>query len=260
MGFRDRKVNKVYASPSKGYLDVRTEEGDAYGKYKATPRKLTRGIHEGDTIWELHFPSYEGLLKDVYINRARDNSQYGDQVCFLFEDEEMDSNDRFRRISIQVDMDSGYTKQFIQCCRNINLADPLEVEPYYIARTDKPGSFNSGWQFFQDGERIEKTIKKEDLPKVIEIPRKGGKSDYNRDDLIEFVEAELLKFMKKNKFGEFRPKEGRNEDGTNTRTKAKPDPDEDHEDDVAEEDEEPAPKKAPAGKTPKRAAPDDDDD
>lgn len=251
MGFKRKEVHGNYASPSKGFITIRCKEDDEYDGFHAQSRELTRGKHEGDTVWEFAFPSYEGELKDVQIRRSNEGSDYGDQVIFIVTDKSLPKNDRYREISIQVDIGSAYASKFVQVLENLDLRKPVEFEPFYLEKRDVPGKFNSGWNIKQVGKIVKKTIENDELPEIVITKKKGGKKDYNADERIEFVEKKLKVFMKKAKLGDFKPKD---------------EPVEDDDDDEGDEEEEEAPKKsskskpAPAAKSKPKKNFDEDDE
>lgn len=244
-----------------GFLRVKTTRNDEYGGLKASPRELAAGSHKGDTIYEFNFPSFEGHLKDMYFVRDTKNSGYGDQLAFIVEDDTMDKDDRYRRINIQIQLDSRYASKFVQIMGNLNLEEQVKFEPWQMPSKKNPGQYIAGWGFFQEGSKVEDYIKREDMPEVTVETVRGKKVIHGQHEMGEFIEAQLDKFMKRNKFGEYNPKrheqeEQKEEKKTSTKKPIQVDDDEDH----GGDDEPPPTRKGNNNGNSKRAIPVDDED
>lgn len=207
MGFATTKPSgSVYASVANGFLRVKTTRGDEYCGLKAAPRELTAGSHKGDTIYEFNFPSFEGKLKDMYFIRDTKNTGYGDQLAFIVEDDTMDKDDRYRRINIQIQLDSRYASKFVQVMGNLNLEEQIKFEPWQMESKQNPGQYIAGWGFSQEGNKVEDYIERKDMPEVTVETVRGKKVFHGQQEMGEFLEQQLEKFMKRNKFGEYNPK------------------------------------------------------
>lgn len=274
MGFKNvQRSNRTFASLSKGFIVIRTVKDDSFGEFEAEARELTKGKNAGDTIYEFHFPAYEGHITDV---RIKDDGDYGDQMLIDLEDRSAERGARYSKITIQIPMDNSNAVKFIRYLGNLNIKNKVSFEPQaWIDK--KTGKDKTGLKLIQDDEELEYAIEWEDMPEVKVNKKKGGKTEYDSTELLEYLYPVFEKWRKKNKMGEFKPSSDEEaEEETPKRsgfknvssndkgkevTKKKPRDDEDEDDDDDEEEEEKPKASAKKEKEkPKRTPVDDEDE
>lgn len=244
----------AFMNVSKGFITVKCKEGDEYGDFKAKSYEISAGEHEGEIAYELRFPDVEAHIANIEIVESK-NPKYGDNISISMIDKAAESDDRFKKFKLQFGVGSPYFRYLVRCLDNINLKTAVCFEPFYLKNTQRKDSWNSGFSIYQNGQRIEYAISKEDMPEGKEVSR-AGKKVWDNDDQVEFLIKKFRSWCKKNKMGEFKPEEDEDEEPEEkpkTKPKAPAHKDVSGDDDDDEEIEKPKSKK-------RRPVDDDDED
>lgn len=223
------------------------------------------------TVWERYHDGMNITIKAVYIKKDK---EYGDQLCI-----------RGKSKTVQVAFNSAHTKKFIAVCRNIDLDEPIFLEPYKFPKLDAKDrpvvdgkgnpKFTTGWTIKQGGtEKQHKLEDALDMSKDGPVPAfeklKNGKWDTSDHD--EYLLNYLNKWIKENELDtkpESSESSSKHSDDDDDEDDDDDDDDEDEEDDDDDEEEEKPIKKVKAKvvaskplkkKKKKKAVTEDDDD
>lgn len=238
------------AASSTSYVTILGIEDDK-GKPAAV---FAEKVNEGDegaisrvnknkkTVWERHHDAMNVTIKAVYVKHDK---EYGDQLCI-----------RGKSKTVQVAFNSAHAKKFIAVCHNINLDEPIYLEPYKFAKVDSNDrpvvdgrgnpKFNTGWTIKQGGTKKEHKLEDSlDMSKDGPVPAfeklKNGKWDTSDHDayLMEYLE----KWIKENEL-DTKPESSKDTDDDDDDEEDEEEDDDDDADD--EEDDAPPIKKAKA--------------
>lgn len=162
------------------------------------PKAKSRVNKKGVTVWEKHYGGMKIRIKSVYVIPA-DKSEFGAQLCISSE-----------KRNIQVPWNSEHARKFIAVCRNIDLDEPVLIEPYKMPKTDANGkqlvtkqgnkAFRNGWTIKQGGsDKSNKLENALDMSKDGPVPqwKKLRNGNYDTSDQDEYLENYLNDWIEK---------------------------------------------------------------
>lgn len=194
MGFQTRSSGSKYVRIIDGNFVLEVDKGTEGAK----KRILAKGPRAGKPTYELHFSGYEGYLVGAKI----DEGKFGDELRLRMYDP---TNKEYPLVTITVPADSRHAKVFFGVMENINLKKMINIAPWKMEKKDfktkkvVAGEFIHGWTIYQDDEKVEYAVEKDDVPKGEEI-KKGGKIHWDFSEQTEYFMELFQDWINKAKF------------------------------------------------------------
>lgn len=155
MGFSSRS-SKQFVGIFNGDFEVRCQPG-------TDPAIKHRKDKNGKDVYARYYDSYDGRIMGAEIR----SGPFGEELKIEMED-----------IIITVPVRSKYGGEFLRCCPNIDISEPVEFKRYkFVPKDSKDGKELRGWTITQGSDRVPHKFTRESgvIPPMVETVVKGAK-------------------------------------------------------------------------------------
>lgn len=171
------------------YLSI--AEGKLVRQYKESVKDVTvsRVNKTGRTVHEQKFDYIEGKITNLRVNI----NDYGKQYVVEITDDEGE------KFFINMMYSSRYANSFLKCLPNIDLKQPVKLQPWSLIDKKDPTKTVTGTTMWQAGKKIEPFYTKDNpngLPPMTQVKFKG-ELKWDSSDMDEFLEQKSLALFDK---------------------------------------------------------------
>jgi len=153
---------------------------------------VTKRVNKkGDTVYEMHLDFIRGFIVGADLKLPpSDHPEYGKTIELKIEAE------NGAQCVLQIPFDSAYARGFLYSSPNMDLSQPVEIEPYqYFSK--KKGRDATGLSLFQNGEKLDWAYGTKDNPGGIPPLKRvkfKGQETWDNSDQLAALEQKYMEF------------------------------------------------------------------